>query len=72
MLGLSIALELAQKGLAVAIIARNLPIDKDSTDFCSPWAVSRGEDANGERRWMGCEKMKGRAVTMNRGDIDAV
>lgn len=38
-IGLSIAAELIEAGLKVHIVARNLPTDLDSTDFCSPWAV---------------------------------
>ncbi|WVQ75285.1 hypothetical protein IAR50_004899 [Cryptococcus sp. DSM 104548] len=37
-LGLSIAHELTRKGLKVAVVAKDLPEDLDSTGFASPWA----------------------------------
>ncbi|RSH93947.1 hypothetical protein EHS25_006600 [Saitozyma podzolica] len=37
-LGLSSALELAEKGLRVVVVARDLPEDLTSTGFASPWA----------------------------------
>ena len=39
-LGLSTALELVEHGVRVAVVARELPEDLDSTGFASPWAVS--------------------------------
>jgi hypothetical protein len=38
-LGLSVAIELVEKGVKVAIVGRELPEDLDSTGFASPWAV---------------------------------
>ena len=38
-LGLTSALVLARKGYKVHIVARDLPSDKDSQAFASPWAV---------------------------------
>lgn len=40
MYGLTIATELADRGLKVAIVARDLPEDLTSVGFASPWAVS--------------------------------
>lgn len=37
--GISIATELANRGLRVAVVARDLPEDDFSTGFASPWAV---------------------------------
>ncbi|WVQ79487.1 hypothetical protein IAT38_001586 [Cryptococcus sp. DSM 104549] len=37
-LGLSIAHELVNKGLKVAVVGKDLPEDLDSTGFASPWA----------------------------------
>lgn len=37
-LGMTAALELADRGYKVSIIARDLPEDIESTDFASPWA----------------------------------
>jgi hypothetical protein len=36
--GLTIATELSNRGLKVAVVARDLPEDEFSTGFCSPWA----------------------------------
>ena len=41
-LGLSVAMELVEKGVKVAIVARELPQDLDSAGFASPWAVCIG------------------------------
>jgi 2-polyprenyl-6-methoxyphenol hydroxylase-like FAD-dependent oxidoreductase len=38
-LGLSVAMELVEKGVKVAIVGRELPQDLDSAGFASPWAV---------------------------------
>jgi len=38
-IGMSIALELADRGLRPAIVARDLPEDLQSLAFASPWAV---------------------------------
>jgi 2-polyprenyl-6-methoxyphenol hydroxylase-like FAD-dependent oxidoreductase len=38
-LGLSVAMELVEKGVKVAIVGRELPQDLDSPGFASPWAV---------------------------------
>jgi 2-polyprenyl-6-methoxyphenol hydroxylase-like FAD-dependent oxidoreductase len=38
--GLTIATDLANRGVRVAIVARDLPEDVTSTGFASPWAVS--------------------------------
>lgn len=38
--GLTIATELADRGLKVAVVARDLPEDLTSVGFASPWAVS--------------------------------
>lgn len=46
--GLSIATELTNRGLKVAVVARDLPEDDFSTGFASPWAVStRPRDRGG-------------------------
>lgn len=37
-IGLTIALVLAEAGYAVTIVARDLPEDTNSPDFASPWA----------------------------------
>jgi hypothetical protein len=39
-IGLSIATELSNRGLKVAIVAKDLPEDIHSVGFASPWAVS--------------------------------
>lgn len=38
--GLTIATDLANRGVRVAVVARDLPEDVTSTGFASPWAVS--------------------------------
>lgn len=38
--GLTIATELADRGVKVAVVARDLPEDLTSVGFASPWAVS--------------------------------
>lgn len=38
-LGLSVAIELVERGVKVVIVGRELPEDLDSTGFASPWAV---------------------------------
>lgn len=38
-LGLTSALVLARQGYSVHIVARDMPEDKDSQAFASPWAV---------------------------------
>ena len=38
-LGLSVAMELVELGVKVAIVGRELPQDLDSAGFASPWAV---------------------------------